>query len=303
MKRIGAVLFLCSFSLSAADSDNSTCLRHSEGLIDSTHAFISNYLCQPSVWFDSFFQDEQADRDSEAGTIARWYNDFNLNQHDSYSFETKLKLRLNLPKVSKRLKLVFESDDEDDVRDIIPKESEQAEESIGLRYDWIQKKRSSFNIKVSARPSIAARYRYTYPVTDTFNIRLAQIIYQKESVLGEQTSIDFDYAFHPEYLFRWANSAAYEDDINGWHFNTDLILYQHISDSQAINYRYYIDATNRPNHYISDTGFATTYRHNIGFKWFFYEITPRYRWVKEENEQRKGQAEITLRLEVVFNNI
>ncbi|WP_117234001.1 hypothetical protein [Vibrio maerlii] len=291
------------FASEQEQQDECHSLPVSDRVIDSVYSRVNTRFCQPAVWFDSFFVDERIDQDSRAGSIVRWTNDFTYVEGTGYEFQTRLKARLHLPKVNKRLKLIFETDEEDDVFELFPKSSDDVESTLGLRYDWIDRDRASFNIKLTAKPGIEGRFRYTYPVNEDLVVRLTQKVYQKKRLTGESTDIDMDYSFNQDFLLRWNNFAKYEDDIKGWEYGTGLSLYQYLSETQAITYQASVAATNRPYDYVSNSHLSVTYRQNIFRSWLFYELKPEYNWPREENEQREREARATLRLEILFQNI
>lgn len=306
LRYLASIILFTSFSSYAQQEvDYSSCHSQPDSakILDSAFSYVNTKLCQPAIWFDSFFVDERVDQDAKAGSIVRWTNDFAYIEGEGYQFKTRFKARFHLPKVTKRLKVVFESDDESDLFDLFPTSGEDAENTLGLRYDWLSKERSSFNIKLTAKPGIEARYRYTYPINDDLVLRATQKIYQKKRLTGESTEIDLDYSLSPDFLFRWSNFASYEDDIKGWEFGTGVTLYQHISDHQALSYQVSTTGTNRPFHYITNTHVSLTYRQNILRPWLFYELTPEYNWGREQDTQREGEARATLRLEILFHNI
>ncbi|MGF1754705.1 hypothetical protein L4C33_14030 [Vibrio makurazakiensis] len=276
--------------------------------IDKAFNYVNTKLCQPAVWFDNFFVDDRIEDDSRAGTIVRWYNDFSISDKDDFGYKTKLKLRFNLPKVTKKLKVVFESDEEE-LHDLLPSNSDDFENQLGLRYDWIGKGRSSFNIKATFRPSIEARYQYTYPFSNDTVGRISQKIYQKKKVTGESTQVDLEHSFSKKYLLRWTNYASYDDERKGWEFATGTTFYHYISQDQALSYKASLSGYNRPNHYIDNTKLSITYRHNFLRDWLFYELTPEYNWNKDLDSETEPlpyhytEAKVTFRLEVLFHNI
>lgn len=303
-------LIVSGFSFADSSSieevgETDQCLSQSDQarLLDKAFDYVNTKLCQPALWFDSFFVDERTDQDARAGTQFRWYNDFAYVEGKGYEFETKLKARLHLPGITQRLKLVFESDEESDVFDLLPSSQDEAESTFGLRYDWLSKDRTNFNIKVSARPSIEGRFKYTYPITNATVARFTQRIYQRKKVTGEITEFDIDHSFNEDFLLRWSSFARYEDDIKGWDLGTGLTLYQHISPTQALNYQVTTTGTNRPFRYIDDTQISVTYRQNFFRDWLYFELKPQYNWYKEEYDPRFEEAKFTLRLEVLFYNI
>lgn len=273
------------------------------GVLDSTYHYLNTKFCQPAIWFDSFFVDERMTDDARAGTMIRWYSDFSWSETDGYQFRTSLKAKVHLPKATKKLKLVFESDTDDDVFDLFPSSGDELENSLGLRYDWYAKERSSFNIKVTLRPSIEARYRYSYPITKNTLLRFTQRIYSRKKVLGESSQFDLDHDLNEQFLVRWTNYAKYEDDTNNFELGSGLTLYQSISSKQAMNYKASVTGYDRPDAYISNTHLSMTYRQNIYRDWLFYEVTPEYNWNKEIDEKRQNEAMLTFRLEFLFNNV
>lgn len=287
------------------------CLSQSDDThsIDKAFDYVNTKLCQPAVWFDSFFVDERVEDDARAGTLIRWYNDFSYSDEDYFKYRTRFKLRFNLPKVTKKLKVVLESEGEDGPYDLLPETTEDFESQVGVRYDWYAKGRSSFNLKATFHPSIEARYQYTYPFTTSTIGRFTQRVYQKKRITGESSQLDLEHSFSKKYLLRWTNYANYDDDLKGWEFATGTTFYHYISQEQALSYQASILGSNRPYHYIENTNLSVTYRHNYGRKWFFYEVIPEYNWNKDLDSEteplpyRYTEAKITLRLEVLFHNI
>lgn len=306
VKHLQKLLLLTSFIFIPnlfADQHNACFSSDSEqGVVDKAYHYLNTKFCQPAIWFDSFFADERVTEDARAGTRVRWYNDFILEEAGNLKYQSKLSASVHLPKITHKLKLVFESDYEDEaLADFSDNEKQQS--SLGLRYDIRAKERSSFNIKVTLRPSIEARYRYTYPFTDQTLARLTQKIYQKKEITGEVSQFDLDHAFTEKYLLRWANFARLESATSGFEIGTGLTFYHYISKKQALNYKANIIAQESSSYYISHKHLSVTYRHNILKKWLFYELTPEINWDKEDNTATQKEASFTLRLEVLFNNV
>lgn len=289
--------------LSAEPEDLCSSRSSEEGFIDTAYHYLNTKFCQPTIWFDSFFMDDKSIAKPRAGSMLRWYNDFSLVENKGVAYQSRLTARLYLPNVTRKLKLVFESDEEDRHLGGLANESKRNQAALGLRYDLYSKERSSFNIKVTLRPGIEARYSYAYPFTADTVGRFTQKLYQKNKMTGTRTELDIDYAITPLFLFRWANFSKFETDIEGFETGSGFTLYQFISPTQALSYQMSMTGRNKPYHYISNTHLSTTYRQNILRKWLFYEIIPAINWNKEADTLREQELMITLRLEVLFNNI
>ena len=270
--------------------------------IDTTYYYLSNTFSQPAIWFDSFFVDDRITEDATADTMVRWYNDISWRESDDFEYQSKLNARIRLGKASRKLKLVFESDDEKKPLTSSFNNQEATDNQLGLRFDIYGKQRSSFNIKVTLRPGIEARYRYSYPLTTQTVGHFTQKIYQKESITGESSLLDLEHSLTPEFLLRWSNYAKWETDIGGFKMGTGLTLFQYLSEKQAINYKAGISGPDKPYTYIENSHLSITYRQNILRKWLFYEITPEINWDKSADTERRKEVSITLRLEVLFKN-
>lgn len=282
----------------------SACFSHGKPatIIDKTYHYINNTFCQPALWFDDFFVNERVTEDVYAGTMVRWYNDFSWNQSEDVHYKTKLNARIHLPKVTRKLKVVFEPDAEDSILNLFPNENEEPENSLGLQYSWVTKERQSLSLKATIKPSIELRYRYIYPLNEVLLTRFTQKIYQRKKITGSGTLLDFDHSLNEHFLLRWSNFINLEtEDLLEW--GTGFTLYQYISTTQALNYKASLTALERPEHHINNYHLSVAYRHNILRQWFYYEIRPEINWPKEFETDRESEAKITLRLEVLFDNI
>lgn len=300
------ILSFYSHSLYAEEDAEGRCFSKSEqhNLIDDSYHYLNTKFCQPALWFDSFFVDQRIAKDTRAGTMVRWDNDFIWLEGEGFSYVPNISARLYLPKTSKKFKIVFESDTTDTIKDLFPdNQSQQPKNALGLSYDVSVKTRSSINIKATFRPSLEARYRYIYPFTQQTLWRFTQKVYQQKMVTGEITYFDIDHSFNEKFLLRWANFAKLDTDVEGLEMGTGFTLYHYISPSQALNYRAGISAKNKPSHYIDNTHLGLTYRHNILRSWFFYELSPEINWPKNDLQEKSKDVSFTLRLEVMFKNI
>ncbi|MCL1137904.1 hypothetical protein [Shewanella pneumatophori] len=275
-----------------------------ESAIDKAHDYLTTKFCQPAIWFDSFFVDDRIEDDAHAATVVRLYNDFAYYEKEGFQYKANLNARLNLPGVTKKLKLILDSTGEDDPFGFIKSLGDDNERDIGLRYDWYAKDRVSFNIKANFKPKVEARWRYTYPISDRTVTRLTQKLYQEKKVTGESTEFDIEHAFSEEFVGRWSAVAQYESRDNGWEFGSSATLYQYINNKQAISYQASIYGVDEPYHYVKKASISATYRQNFARDWLFFAITPEYRWSKEDEfSERINQVVFTFTLEVLFQNV
>ena len=276
---------------------------------DSTHAVMNTVFCEPALWFDSFFGSDRV-IEEVGGTYVRWRNDFIYVEADGFRFNTNLNFSVELPKVSYRLKLTFEGDQDQDLEDVLPGDPAAADNTntIGLRLDVKDTDRSKFNISVSARPRIRARYRYTYPVLEDFLIRFTQEIQNEEGVNSARTRIDFEKAFLPKRLFRATTEGVVAEDFSGLDWAQAFALFDRLSKKSSVSYELSTNGITRPDNRIINTRVGIRYRRNIHRDWLFFEMVPDITWpltLSEDREtvleERHSVLSLIFRLEIHFS--
>ena len=134
---------------------------------DDTQVYVNSRFCEPALWFDNFFGSERVFLEGAAGTYIRWRNDFSYDEEEYFKFNTDISFSVELPVLEDRLRLTFESDEDEALRDIAPGNDKESTNSLGLQLDVAENVRSKFNITVSFTPRVRLRYRYTYPVYES----------------------------------------------------------------------------------------------------------------------------------------
>lgn len=276
----------------------------SDGWYDETHTYLSIQFCQPSVWFDSFFSDERSDEEVRAGTHIRWQNDYILTEGGVWQYVTNFHASFKLPHVKKSINLVFEGDEEDDLADITPGTSDEDNKNFGLLYEITKSERANFSVRVKLSPSISLRYRYTWPVTDTFKTRFTQELSRQDNADGTISRIDFEKRLDERFLLRQSNSVEHSESFDGKQWLSSLVLFQHLSDKSALSYESSAVGVTEPQRYTKNRRLGIRYRRNFYREWLFYEIAPAVNWSKPlATDDRDAAWEILFRLEVNFVNL
>ena len=275
----------------------------SDGWLDEAHTFLSIQFCEPSVWFDSFFSDERIDEEVRAGTRVRWQNDFILTEGGDWSYVSDFHASFKLPKAKKNISLIFEDDEEDALKDVVPG-NEENRSNLGLLYEVTRSERANVSVRVKLSPSITFRYRYKWPVTDTFSARFTQELSRRDNADGTVSRIDFEKILHDDFLLRQSNSVAHSETYDGKELENSLVLYQHLTDKSAVSYESSISGVTKPDRYTKNTRVGIRFRQNFYRKWLFYEIAPAVNWNKSlVTDERLGAWEVLFRLEVNFVNL
>ena len=276
---------------------------------DSAHAVMNTAFCEPAVWFDDFFASDRI-FEEVAGTYVRWRNDVFFHQEDGFDFNTNLNFSIELPKISSKIKLIFEGDQDQALQDVLPRDQTDAtSNTLGLRVDVKETSRSRFNISFSAKPRVRMRYRYTFPIRDDFLIRFTQEVQNEEGVNGARTRLDFEKAFLPLKLFRSTTEFFYAEDFPGTDWAQGFALFKRITRRSSISYETSAVGITRPQSLVTNYRIGVRYRQNIHRDYLFLEISPDITWpidLSEDREtilkERRSVYALLVRLEVHFGN-
>ena len=275
-----------------------------EEWFDDVHRYLSVQFCQPSVWFDSFFSDPRVFEEPRAGTSVRWQNDYTLTKGGAWKYASNVSASFKLPKAKKSLHIVFEGDEEEHLRDVLPADREQAKGDLGLLYAITKSDRVNFSVRLKLSPSITFRYRYQWPVTDTFTTRFTQEWFRRDNADGRTSRLDFEKKLYDNFFLRQSNSVTHSESFLGEEWDHSLVLYQRLTDKSAISYESSITRVTSPETFTTNTRQGIRYRQNIHRKWLFYEIAPAYNWPRAQvTDERQRTWEILFMLEVNFVNL
>jgi hypothetical protein len=276
----------------------------SDSWLDVAHTYLSAQFCGPAAWFDDFFSSERVDEEAHPGTNIRWRNDFVNTEGQGFNYITSLSAKFRLPKAKKKLNLIFEGEQEEAVGDIVPANRDETKANLGLLYELKKSRRQNISLRVKLSPSITLRYRYAYPITETFLTRLTEEVFRRKGVDGHTTRIDFEKNLSQDFFLRQSNAATLAENIDGTDWETSLVLFQRLSDVSALSYESSVVGLTRPDDYVTNSRLGVRYRRNFHRKWLFYELVPAVNWPRELITDERIQVwEFMFRLEVNFSSL
>jgi hypothetical protein len=275
---------------------------------DETQIYVNTSFCEPALWFDNFFGSDRVFNEGAAGTYIRWRNDFTYDEEEYFDFKSNLSFSVELPGLESRLRLTFESGEDETLRDISPGQ-ESTTSTLGLQLDVKQNERSKFNISISLSPRIRLRYRYTYPVVESITLRLTQEVQREKAVNSARTLVDFEKLFKNQLFFRSSSEGKLSEEFEGVDWLQAFVLYQRINKKTSLSYETSANGITEPLTLATNYRVAVRFRKNFHRKWLFYEIAPELTWPVTFDEERLEIAEdrrskwlIFFRLEVHFGN-
>lgn len=275
---------------------------------DETQVYVNSAFCEPALWFDNFFGSDRVFNEGAAGTYIRWRNDFTYDEEDYFDFKTNLSFSIELPGLENRLRLTFESDEDEALRDIAPGQ-ESTTNTLGLQLDVKENDRSKFNVSISLSPRIRFRYRYTYPVAKSITLRLTQEVQREKAVHSARTLFDFEKLFKNQLFFRSSSEGKLSEEFDGVDWLQAFVLYQRINKKTSLSYETSANGITEPMTLATNYRVGIRFRKNFHRKWLFYEIAPEVTWPVTLDEERlevagnrRSKWLIFFRLEVHFGN-
>lgn len=275
---------------------------------DETQAYVNSGFCEPALWFDNFFGSDRVFNEGVAGTYIRWRNDFSYDEEEYFKFKSNLSFSVELPGLEQRLRLTFESGDDEDLRDIAPGQ-ESTNNTLGLQLDVKQNERSKFNVSISLSPRVRLRYRYTYPVNESITLRLTQEVQREKAINSARTLIDFEKLFKDQLFFRSSSEGKLSEEYDGVDWLQAFVLYQRINKKTSLSYEASVNGITEPLTLATNYRLAVRFRKNFHRKWLFYEIAPEMTWPvtlddarQEVLIERRSKWLLFFRLEVHFDN-
>ena len=274
---------------------------------DDTQVYVNSSFCEPALWFDNFFGSERVFQEGAAGTYIRWRNDFSYDEVEDFKFNSDISFSIELPGMQDRLRLTFESDEDEQLRDIAPGSNQESTNSLGLQLDVTENSRSKFNVSISLSPRIRLRYRYTYPVYETIILRLTQELQREKAVHSSRTLIDFEKLFKNQLFFRSSSEGRLSEEFDGVDWLQAFVLYQRVNKKTSLSYELSANGITEPLTLATNYRVAVRFRKNFHRRWLFYEISPELTWPVSFDEDaqltdRHSKWLIFFRFEVHFGN-
>ena len=276
---------------------------------DDTQVYVNSRFCEPALWFDNFFANDRIFNKGVAGTYIRWRNDFTYDEEEYFKFETDISFSVELPGTESRLRLTFDSGEDDALRDIAPGGAQNTTNSLGLQLDVAENERSKFNISVSLSPRVRLRYRYTYPVLPLVTLRYTQEIQRQKAINSARTLIDVEKLFENQLFFRSSSEGRVSEEFEGVDWLQAFVLYQRVNKKTSLSYEISANGISEPRWMATNYRAAVRFRKNFHRRWLFYEISPEMTWPVTFDEDRleivddrRSKWLIFFRLEVHFGN-
>ena len=272
-----------------------------ETWVDVSHAYVTANAQALTEWMDQFFGDEthnleQAESLLRLQLINRW------DTEEGYAPRLRPRGKLQLPRISRRLDLVF-SDQAQDDEDL---DDDRLNDRIGLQYLLGEGGRSRFDTTLGLTSSglkPGLRYRNQGSIVDELGYRFVQRVqWERDERFYGTTQLDLNYKQDDDTVWRWSQRGLWGENSEGVEWRSRLALRRrHLLASErplAVEHFLLVDGVTRPDAFVRNYRLGTIFRRQVYRPYMFVELEPSYSFRKLDAQSgRNGEWGIILRLE------
>ena len=264
------------------------------GWVDSGVVYATDQVQALTVWMDDFFGDPTYDLEQPDSLLRiDWENSW--DEQRSYKARVRLRGKLQLPKISKRLNLVFSGEDGDKLG---ADDRNEKTDVVGLQYSLGELDRSRIDRTLDAgtwdlRPGV--RYRNQGPLSQHAGYRYTQQVeYKNSDGFYTTAELNLDRVLNEDSLLRWSNEVIYGEETDGVEWRTRLSLDQrqrpaHKKHQFVIGYFASIQGETDPR-YVQNYRIGVTLRRQVYRPYFFVELEPSYNLRRDSVDQNRSNA-------------
>lgn len=234
----------------------------------------------------------------------------------SRTFETDLKVKVDLPGSSKKYKLMFDSSPDDfealgeKRRDISTGSGSGAdvEDSaiVGISIDgddektWQRKLNVGMKLKLPLDPYTRLRLYRVDDLSEYWQSVTRQTFsYFHTEGWAAEIEQDFFHALSDRLLFQSSSAGQFLDPTNEWELFQSLALHQRLNQKTALRYEIGANAFSRPSMKIENYWLRLEWQRRLYKQWLFFKIIPELAYPREEDFYI--QPSLFLELEVFFS--
>jgi hypothetical protein len=309
---VGQMMGLAAWAQSENPDQIETPLETEEGSIDRAYEKMTDTVLGTADWIDSFFYDERIEAEEKKTHLRLTASSF-TEEGEGTDFDTNTRLRVVLPALKKRLRLVVSGDPDDDIdidntaEDDARERLEATDEENGTLAFW-------YFFKDSARRHVSLqggvrfpggspvvfvgpRFRRTKPLA-AWTLRGTQAFrWFSDEGWESKTRFDLERPLYERFFLRTTARGSWFEGENGFFYRFGISLFQPFSPRRILKYEGVSHFQTRPNNRLELATLALRYRQRIWRDWLFVEVAPQGSFPRDRDfEFTPG---ILFRLEVI----
>lgn len=286
-----------------------------ETRLDKARRAAGSRVASAARWADHFFEDPDF-LDEEAHAHISLRQSVEFSRKSDVEYRTRINGSVSLPHFSRKLKVVFEGDDdleidEEDDPDDMGTSTDQSVEAhtVGLQYAALSRPDYDFRIGVGVRMGDTAvfagpRWRVQANVSPMWRTRFTQRLrWYSDDGWKSSTDVDVDRQIGPRNLFRQNVSTVWREDRfdrDGFRHTATSSFVQPLADLRAIRYAWSSDYLTRPDQRWSSSTLSVSYRSSLFRDWIRLELKPFVSW--EEDFEWNANPGVVISLSCIIED-
>jgi hypothetical protein len=273
--------------------------------LDNSHAYLTNQTQSLAGWMDGFFGDPAHDAEI-AESFVRLEVIEDWNSEDGNNSRIKIRGRVQMPRLSKRLSLVFSGEENEAGEEDFDREKD---DSVGLQFRAAETKltRSDLTLGYSSghfRPGV--RFRVEGPIGQKSSYRLIERLqYEHGENFFSRTQFRLRHSTSKNRVLGWNNRLIYGEKSLGveWRSTISFQSRYRMDRSRPIGVTYFAGASGftRPDSYTNNYNIGFLFRRQVYRDYLFFELEPSFNYRKVDfDADREGVWRVVARLEIAL---
>lgn len=254
--------------------------------------YLADMVTETVVDFDNYLSDDaDLDYDGNVSYLHLEYS-FEKNKGDDISNKLKLRTRIYLPKVTKRLRLIIENEDNtNDKYDDFRTGDLDHDRSLNVALEMVPEKENKWNpkgsvgIKVSKLdPYLKFTMKRNWEMTELWELEFRQknYLYLKQNFHNTSSAEAFR-DITPTIKFSNYNEFFWKEEEKIEKFYNSFRFFQRLAKRDYLSYVTSISTNNdESNMQVKEYQAYVSYRHYIK-RWVYFDIVPKIIWPREHD--------------------
>ena len=258
--------------------------------VDTSHSAVADQAQAAVEWMDDFFGDPTYDLEkAESYLRLEFENDW--EQGEGNDFGVRLRGKVQLPKISQRVDLLFSEEE----GDTVDREEREDIDNISLQVNVREGDRSRFDATMgfsSGNLKPGVRYRNEGDLDFARRYRYVQRLqYEDGEKFFTLAQVDLFQTFNERDVLRWTNRIKWGENTEGVEWRTRLSLFQRFGqDSKrplALNHFVSVRGETRPTSFIKNYRLGTVWRRQVYRDFLFVELEPAMNYRRRDYEDSR----------------
>lgn len=270
--------------------------------VDTAHLATAESAQALVEWMDEFFGDPNYDVES-AESFLRLEFENEWDEVKGNDFGVRLRGKVQLPKISQRVDLLFSDDD------TASADQEERGDVDGVSLQLKVRKTSRSRIDgtlswSSGAPKPGVRYRNEGKLSEDRSYRYVQRLqWARDEGFFTLGQVDLFDRLDSDDVLRWSNRIKYGEDTDGVEWRSRLSLFQRYQEDTdrplAFNHFLTVRGKTRPESWVQNYAIGTVFRRKVYRDFLFFEVEPSANYRKPNVfEDREFVWQVVLRLEI-----